>query len=468
VTGFYLALGFAVLTLSLGCTGTQQPNRSDQRASVQDGSTIQVSPYGWGNKPLLTAPAPQRLPTIKPARAIGWDDTQGPIAPPGTRVTRYAQGLSHPRWLYVLPNGDILVAETDSPAPTKAQRSPVAWVKRNIMRFAGSGYPSANRIRRLAAPSDNGVGEENLFIEGLHSPFGMALLKDTLYVANTDAILAFDYPVDGKAAKSGRSIASLPAAGANSHWTKNLLADPANNRLFVAIGSNSNIGEAGPSEEIGRAGIFVLDLATGAFTPFASGLRNPVGMALHPVTRELWTVVNERDQLGNDLVPDYLTKVRQSDDFGWPTHYWGIFHDPRVPKDWHAGLAATLTPTRPVGEPDRQPRRIPNFALGAHTASLGLAFYPADGPIKAFRGHAIISQRGSWNRNPRSGYQVIAVPFNDEGMPAGEPKPVLTGFLNARGQAQGRPVGVAIDQTGAILIADDVGGIVWRVSADPT
>ena len=439
--------------------------------------------YGWGPKPLLKPPAPQIIPLVRPAKAVGWQPGESPTPAEGLAVNAFAQGLDHPRWLYELPNGDILVAETDAPAPSSGRRGLLAWFAKRVMRYSGSGYPSADRITLLRDTNGDGVADLQVpFIENLNSPFGMALVGNTFFVANTDAVLAFPY-VQGQTRISapGERIASLPASAPNSHWTKNLLAHPKEASLFVAIGSNSNIGELGPVAEQGRASIWRLDLKTRTLSPYATGLRNPVGMAWHSPTDTLWTVVNERDQLGNDLVPDYLAQVNEGDDFGWPGHYWGILQDPRVPLGWTRGNQPSTEPTQAVSaqnstydpnlisELDNQraapsgPRRVPDYALGAHTASLGLALY-AHPAMPDLQHHAIITQRGSWNRNPPSGYQVIAVEVTPAGEARGNPKPLLTGFLSEQGDASGRPVGIIVTRNGNMLIADDVGNTIWNLS----
>ena len=378
--------------------------------------------YGWGPRPLLKPPAPQTIPLLKPAKALGWQPGETPTPAKGLAVNAFARGLNHPRWLYELPNGDILVAETDAPAASSGRGGLLAWFAKKVMRYSGSGYPSADRITLLRDTDQDGIADLQVpFIENLYSPFGMALVGSTFYVANTDAVLAFPYELgQTRISAPGERIASLPAHAPNSHWTKNLLAHPNGESLFIAIGSNSNIGELGPEAEQGRAGIWQLDLKTRTLSPYVTGLRNPVGMAWHQPSNTLWTVVNERDQLGNDLVPDYLAQVHEGDDFGWPTHYWSILQDPRVPLDWSKGIEPSTEPTQAVSpqnstddpnlgsELNNQrvaqsgPSQVPDYALGAHTASLGLAFYDHDA-IHSLKGHAIITQRGSWNRNPPSG-----------------------------------------------------------------
>jgi glucose/arabinose dehydrogenase len=442
--------------------------------------------YGWGPRPLLKPPAPQTIPLIKPAKAVGWRPGETPTPAEGLAVNAFAQGLDHPRWLYELPNGDILVAETDAPAASSGRGGLLAWFAKKVMRYSGSGYPSADRITLLRDTDQDGIADLQVpFIQNLYSPFGMALVGSTLYVANTDAVLAFPYRLgQTRISAPGERIASLPANAPNSHWTKNLLAHPDGESLFIAIGSNSNIGELGAQAEQGRAGIWRLDLATRELASFAKGLRNPVGMAWHSPTDTLWTIVNERDQLGNDLVPDYLAQVNEGDDFGWPSYYWGILQDPRVPLGWTKGIQPSTEPTQavsaqnstddpnPSSELDNQravpsgPRRVPDYALGAHTASLGLDFY-SNPSIPRLINHAIITQRGSWNRNPPSGYRVIAVEVTESGEARNVANPLLTGFLSESGKAKGRPVGVIVNQSGALLVADDVGGTLWRISQRP-
>ena len=452
--------------LTTGCAVNSVTSRgpADEVAS----QTVITSEFGWGIKPRLPAPAPQTLPKVKPAKAMGWPQGRSPTPAEGFKVAPFAAGLDHPRWLFVLPNGDVLVAESDAPDKGAAQGGIMGWIAKQVMRYAGSGLPSANRITLLRDVDGDGVADVKVpFIENLNSPFGMALHEDVLLVANTDAVLAFDY-VEGSTRidTPGRQVLALPAQAPNSHWTKNLLLDAESNRLFVAVGSNSNIGELGAEQEVGRAAIWAVDLKTFDAEIYARGLRNPVGMALHPKTGVLWTAVNERDQLGDDLVPDYLAEVAQGDDYGWPTQYWGVLRDPRVPADWSEGPSSgnDLAVMRRPQDGARKPSvRIPAYALGAHTASLGLAFY-ANEAMPAFQSGAIIGQHGSWNREPKSGYQVIFVPFDQSGQPVGAPLPILTGFLEDKGRAMGRPVGVVVDPKGGILVADDVGGVVWRVA----
>jgi glucose/arabinose dehydrogenase len=405
---------------------------------------------GFGPQPMLPAPNTTLIPTVNIAPAKGWSNGATPVAAPGLAVQAYASSLDHPRWLYVLRNGDVLVAETNAPQRKSDSGGIKDWIAKHIMKRAGAGVPSANRITLLRDSDGDGVAETRTeFLSGLNSPFGMALVGNNLYIANTDAVVRFPYR-DGatQITQSGVKIADLPAGDINHHWTKNLIASRDGKRLFVTVGSNSNVGENGLENETSRAAILEIDPATGRTRVFASGLRNPVGLAWQPHSGALWTAVNERDELGSDLVPDYMTSVRDGGFYGWPYSYYGQHVDQRVQQQ----------------RPDLVARAIaPDYALGAHTASLGLAFYDKSLFPRRYAGGAFIGQHGSWNRKPRSGYKVIFVPFTD-GHPSGAPVDVLTGFVNEDGDALGRPVGVAVDRTGALLVDDDVGNIVWRVT----
>ncbi|MGH6899117.1 MAG: PQQ-dependent sugar dehydrogenase [Geminicoccaceae bacterium] len=407
---------------------------------------------GIGPNPELPPPNETLLPTVNVAEATGWAGGATPTPAAGLAVAAFADGLDHPRWLYVLPNGDVLVAETNAPPRPEGGGGIKGWVMGLLMARAGAGGKSADRITLLRdADGDGVVDSRSVFLEGLHSPFGMALVGNDLYVANTDTLVRFPYR-DGQTRieAAGETVVELPAGPINQHWTKNVLASPDGARLYVTVGSNSNVAEHGIAAEEGRAAIWEVDPATGEHRIFASGLRNPVGLAWQPETGALWTAVNERDGLGSDLVPDYMTAVEDGGFYGWPYSYFGDHVDARV------------EPQRP----DLVARAIvPDYALGAHTASLGLAFAEgAAGLPPEFRAGAFVGQHGSWNRRPRSGYKVIFVPF-EGGQPAGDPVDVLSGFVNADDEAQGRPVGVALDQAGALLVADDVGNRIWRVTA---
>ena len=401
-----------------------------------------------GPDPTIPAPRWALVPDVNLARAVGWPKGGAPEPAPGLAVKALAQGLDHPRWLHVLPNGDILVAETNAP---KGEGSGLGGFKGMLMAmamtYAGAGVQSPNRIVLLRDADGDGVAETRaVFREGLNSPFGMALIGDKLYVANTDALLRFDYN-EGAITTQATKIADLPADPINYHWTKSLAASPDGQRLFVGVGSNSNAGENGLALEAGRAQILEIDPSTGETVSFATGLRNPVGLAVAP-GGALWAVVNERDELGSDLVPDYLTEVRAGAFYGWPFSYWGQHVDTRVEPQNPDLVAKALRP---------------DYSLGNHVAPIGLAFAGSAAWPEPFRNGAFVGEHGSWNRIPFSGYKVVFVPFSG-GKPSGQPIDVLTGFLNRIGEAQGRPAGVAVDRAGALLVADDVGNAVWRVT----
>jgi glucose/arabinose dehydrogenase len=388
------------------------------------------------------------IPLVKVARAHGWPAGATPTAAPGTRVAAFATGLHHPRWLYVLPNGDVLVAETNAPPKPDDGKGLKGFFMGIFMKEAGAAVPSANRITLLRDTDGDGVADvRSVFLEGQNSPFGMALAGGQLYVANSDAVVRFPYSAgEMRIAAPGTPVVALPAGRINHHWTKNVVASADGSKLYVSVGSNSNVGENGMRAEEGRAAIWQVDAATGAHRVFASGLRNPVGMAWEPETGALWTSVNERDEIGSDLVPDYMTSVRDGGFYGWPYSYYGAHVDTRVKPQRPDLVAAAI---------------VPDYALGPHTASLGLA-WSANAALPFGRG-MFVGQHGSWNRSPLSGYRVIFVPFT-AGKPSGPPVDVLTGFVRS-GDALGRPVGVAVDSKGALLVADDVGNTVWRVTA---
>jgi glucose/arabinose dehydrogenase len=413
-------------------------------------ATLPVS-AGTGPDPMLPAPSHALLPTIDVAPAVGWPQGTAPEAAPGLVVKRFAQGLDHPRWLYVLPNGDVLVAETNAPPKPDDGGGVRGFFMRLFMKKAGAGTPSANRITLLRDnDGDGGGGTRTVFLENLHSPFGMALIGSDLYVADTDALLRFPYRTgETRIDDAPVVITDLPAGTINHHWTKNVIASPDGRKLYVTVGSNSNVGENGIDAEAGRAAIWEVDVATHAHRIYASGLRNPNGLAWEPQTGALWTAVNERDELGSDLVPDYMTAVRDGAFYGWPYSYYGQHVDTRVDPQRPDLVAKALAP---------------DYALGPHTASLGLASTAGAALPPPFANGMFVGQHGSWNRTPKSGYKVIFVPFAN-GRPSGSPIDVLTGFLDADGNARGRPVGVAIDRKGALLVADDVGNCIWRVTA---
>jgi glucose/arabinose dehydrogenase len=406
---------------------------------------------GTGPRPELPPPTKTLLPTVKVADAIGWPAGAAPAAAPGLQVAPFAQGLDHPRSLYVLPNGDVLVAETNAPPKPDDGKGIKGFFFKMFQKKAGAAVPSANRITLLRDADGDGVAETKVpFLTGLNAPFGMALAGNTLYVADSDGLLGFPYTAGAtRVATPGRVVTPLPGGRINHHWTKSLAASPDGRRLYVGVGSNSNVAENGMAAEEGRAAVWEIDPATGASNVFATGLRNPVGIGFEPTAGALWVAVNERDELGSDLVPDYITSVRRGGFYGWPYSYYGGHVDDRV------------KPPRP----DLVARAIvPDYALGPHTGSLGLAFANGGALGPAFAQGAFVGQHGSWNRNPRSGYKVIFVPFAG-GHPAGMPRDVLTGFLDEQGKARGRPVGLAIDRHGALLVADDVGNTIWRVTA---
>ena len=405
---------------------------------------------GIGPNPKLPPPKHSLLPTVNAADAVGWPKDGKPVAAKGLAVNGFASGLDHPRWLYVLPNGDVLVAETNAPPKSEDSKGIRGFVMGKVLKKAGAGVQSANRITLLRDADGDGIAEtKTVFLKDLNSPFGMALIGENFYVADTDAILRFPYK-EGEThiTTRGTKVADLPAGPLNHHWTKNIIASRDGKYLYATVGSNSNVAENGMDKETDRAAILCIDLASGKTSLFASGLRNPNGMAWQPQSGALWTVVNERDELGSDLVPDYLTSVKEGGFYGWPYSYYGQHVDKRV-KEQRPDLVAKAI--------------VPDYALGPHTASLGLAFYDGNLFPWQFSGGAFIGQHGSWNRKPRSGYKVIFVSFAN-GKPSGMPIDILTGFINGEGKANGRPVGVVIDKQGALLVADDVGNTLWRVT----
>ncbi|MBA2928434.1 sorbosone dehydrogenase family protein [Pseudomonas sp. CCUG 57209] len=419
-------------------------------AACGESSTLKVSD-GTGPSPRLPEPNKTLIPTVNIAPAIGWPEGAKPTAAPGTQVAAFAEGLDHPRWLYVLPNGDVLVAETNAPPKPDDAKGIRGWVMEKVMGRAGAGVPSPNRITLLRDADHDGVAEtRTVFLENLNSPFGMTLVGNDLYVADSDKLLRFPYQPGETAIKAqGSKVVDLPGGPLNHHWTKNVVASKDGSKLYVSVGSNSNVGENGLEAEQGRAAIWEVDRASGQHRIFASGLRNPNGMAWEPQSGKLWTAVNERDEIGSDMVPDYITSVKDGGFYGWPFSYYGQHVDVRV------------TPQNP----DLVAKAIaPDYAVGPHTASLGLTFAEGSKLPAPFSNGAFIGQHGSWNRKPHSGYKVIFVPF-EAGQPKGQPMDVLTGFLDKDEKAMGRPVGVVIDQQGDLLVADDVGNKVWRVSA---
>ena len=423
-------------------------------AAVATLASAQTYPPGVGPNPQLPAPQKSRLvPTVNIATAQGWPQGAMPRAPAGFKVTAFATGLDHPRWVHVLPNGDVLVAESNSPDPEPGAKNVHAEGVRGkameaVMTRAGAATKSANRVTLLRDADGDGVAEtRHVFMANLVSPFGMALVGSELFIANANGIVKVPYQAGQNAASAAPvKVTDLPA-GANHHWTKNIIASPDGSKLYATVGSNSNIGDNGMQSEEGRAAIWEVDRATGNKRLFATGLRNPNGLAWEPRTRVLWTVVNERDELGNDLVPDYLTSVKDGAFYGWPWSYWGKNVDARVKPANPAMVAKAIAP---------------DYGLGSHVAPLGLAFSDARMPPNYASG-AFIGQHGSWNRKQLAGYNVVFVPFAN-GKPSGPPVEFLGGFLSKGGTAYGRPVGVALDAKGALLVADDVGNTVWRVA----
>lgn len=438
-----------VLATLLAACSSGGPPPGDSTQAAQPARHDAGHASGTGPNPILPPPQKSLIPTIDIAPAVGWAQDAQPMPASGFAVGAFARGLDHPRQMLVLPNGDVLVAESNA-QPKKASGGIKAAAMRAMKKRAGAGVPSADRIALLRDGDGDGVAEmRSVFLDGLTSPYGMALVDDTLYIANTDALVKVPY-VRGQTAIDAPpvKVADLPAGPINHHWTKALAASRDGRTLYVGVGSNSNIGENGMDAEKNRAAVLAIDAATGAVRVFASGLRNPTALALHPRDGTLWAVVNERDELGDDLVPDYLTSVREGAFYGWPYSYFGQHVDTRVEPQDPALVARAI-------EPD--------YALGSHVAPLGLAFCTGTLLPARYRDGAFIGLHGSWNRKPKSGYKVVFVPFAD-GRPSGPMEDVLGGFVNESGEAQGRPVGVAVDARGAVLVADDVGNVVWRVT----
>ena len=432
-----LTLAFAIAIAFAGCNGCGKSAHLPVQAGV-------------GPDPQLPEPHRELIPTVQVAEVDRWPAGTKPTAAAGLEVAAFADGLDHPRWLHVLPNGDVLVAETNGPKRPENEKGIKAQFMKHYYKKAGAAVPSANRITLLRDADGDGRAEiRQVFVSNLESPFGMALVGDDFYVANTNAILRFHYTsgatsLDGK----GEKLADLPGGELNHHWTKTIIASRDGSKLYATVGSNSNVADHGIEAEDGRACILEIDRASGRSRIFATGLRNPNGMDFEPTTGALWTAVNERDEIGGDLVPDYITSVRDGAFYGWPYSYYGQHVDDRV------------QPQRP----DLVAKAIaPDFAVGAHTASLGFTFYTASLLPSHYRGGAFVGQHGSWNRKPPSGYKVIYVPFAN-GKPTGTIEDVLTGFLDEKEHARGRPVGVAVAKDGALLVADDVGNAIWRVT----
>ena len=435
VTLFHRWLVLIVLSVSLaGCGAAAQLTVAD----------------GTGPTPKLPPPRESLIPTVHVVKAKGWTGAEKPVAAAPLTVVAFARDLDHPRWLYVLPNGDVLVAETNAPPRSSGYKGIKGWFFKRFQKKAGGAVPSANRITLLRDADGDGVAEtRSVMLAGLNSPFGMSLVGNTLYVANADALVQVPYS-EGETVITARptKVVDLPGKTLNHHWTKSLIASPDGSRLYVGVGSNSNIAEHGIDKEAGRAAIWEINPRTGERRIFASGLGNPVGLAWDDTGR-LWTVVNERDELGSDLVPDYMTSVQEGGFYGWPYSYFGAHVDKRV-KPPRPDLVAKAI--------------VPDYALGPHTASLGLAHSLGSRLPPPFVNGMFVGQHGSWNRKPRSGYKVIFVPFA-AGKPSAPPLDILTGFVKENGDAMGRPVGVAVDKRGALLVADDVGNVIWRVTS---
>jgi glucose/arabinose dehydrogenase len=401
-----------------------------------------------GDNPVLPEVQQYLMPPMRVAKVIGWGKDETPAVPQGLQIQALATGFQHPRSLYVFPNGDVLVVESNGPkAPIYRPKDIITgWVQS----FAGAKAKDANRITLVRTKGDGTPELRTVFLDHLNSPFGVALVGNDLYVANTDAIVRYPYQ-DGQTSITapGAKLTDLPGGPIDHHWTKALLASPDGSKLYVGVGSNSNIGENGIGAEYERAAIWEVDRASGAHRIFASGVRNPTGLQWEPETGKLWAIANERDEIGPDLVPDYLTSVQDGGFYGWPYSYFGQHLDPRI------------VPQRP----DLVAKAIvPDYALSSHVAPLGVAMYTGTGLPENFRGGAFVGEHGSWNRTPLNGYKVVFVPFSG-GRPSGPAQDVVTGFLDANNHAHGRPVGLAVDRTGGLLIADDVGDTVWRVSS---
>ncbi|HEY4303684.1 MAG TPA: sorbosone dehydrogenase family protein [Gemmatimonadaceae bacterium] len=411
-------------------------------------ATLPVS-AGMGPTPTIPSPEKSTIPVVSVRQATGWPNGAKPGTASGLAINAFASGLDHPRWLYVLPNGDVLVAESNGPNLKEDQPGGIrGWFMKRYFKKAGASVPSANRITLLRDADGDGIAEtKTVLLSGLYSPFGMTLVGNDLYVANTDALWRFPYHTgDTQITAPGTKVTTLPGPPFDHHWTKSLIANADGSRLYVGVGSNSNAAENGLEVEKDRASIWEIDPATGSHRVFASGLRNPVGLAWEQKTGALWVSVNERDELGSDLVPDYMTAVKEGAFYGFPFSYYGQHVDTRV-KPQRPDLVATAI--------------APDYALGPHTGSLGLAAATGSKLGAPFTDGMFVGQHGSWNRKPLSGYKVIFVPFAN-GMPAGPAIDVVNGFV-AGDDARGRPVGLAIDRKGSLLVADDVGNTVWRV-----
>jgi glucose/arabinose dehydrogenase len=416
------------------------------------GSTVPSSPANQlGPNPALPDPSITLLPGMHLAKVSGWKQGEAPSVPQGFRVQMMANGLSSPRNVYPLPNGDILVVQSLklTKEPVERPKNPMFDLIFGLAHKSSMGG-ATNQITLLRDANGDGKPElQSVLVDHLNSPFGVVVVGNSLYVADTDAILRFPFtPGQTRITAPPQKVIDLPAGLINHHWTKSLTASPDGSKLYVGVGSNSNTGERGMEAETNRAAIWEVDPKTGAFRLFASGLRNPNGLNFYPGSQVLWTVVNERDELGSNLVPDYMTSVEDGGFYGWPYSYWGQHVDPRV---------------RPQ-QPDLVKKAImPDYSLSSHVAPLGLTFYSGASFPAQFSGGAFVGEHGSWNRPDFNGYRVVFIPFRN-GRPAGKPVDFMWDFVGKDGKVRGRPVGVAIDRTGALIVADDVGNTVWRVS----
>lgn len=446
----------AALVLALAACGSDGPPPSDSTQPHAEAAAAarpaEPAGYAPGTGPNPSLPAPQKslIPTVDIAPAVGWPEGAKPTPADGFAVSAFARDFAHPRTLYTLPNGDILVAETNAPPKPEDGKGIKGVAMKAVMKEAGAGVNSANRITLLRDTNGDGIGDErHVFLDKLMSPFGMALVGDTFYVANADALVKVPYHTgETTITATPVKVADLPGGPINHHWTKSLIASRDGKTLYVGVGSNSNVGENGMAVEANRAAVLAVDAATGATRVFASGIRNPTALAWNPQSNALWTVANERDELGNDLVPDYMTSVKQGAFYGWPYSYYGQHVDERIQPQQPELVASAIAP---------------DYALGSHVAALGLVFDTGDALPAQFDNGAFVSLHGSWNRKPQSGYKVVFVPFT-AGKPSGPMRDVLGGFVNDKGDAQGRPVGLTLDKTGAVLVADDVGNTVWRLT----
>ncbi|WP_222247890.1 PQQ-dependent sugar dehydrogenase [Rhizobium leguminosarum] len=406
-----------------------------------------------GANPKLPAQSQYLLPPMHIASVVGWKENEMPVVPKGLQIKAFATGLKHPRAVYLLPNGDILVIESVAP-PEAAIKRPkdliMGWIEAMATSGGKASTEGSNRITLLRDADGDGVAEvKETFLDHLNSPFGVALVDNDLYVAATDAIIRYPYqPGETKISAPGTVLTELPGGPIDHHWTKSLVASEDGRLLYVGVGSNSNITENGLEAEKDRASIWEVDRQTGRHRIFADGLRNPNGLSWEPQTHALWTVVNERDELGPNLVPDYMTSVKDGGFYGWPYSYFGQNLDPRVEPQRPDLVAKAI---------------VPDYALSSHVAPLGMVFYTAQNLPAQYQGGAFIGEHGSWNRYQFNGYKVVYVPFKD-GRPSGKPEDVVTGFLRGEDETHGRPVGLAVDKAGALLIADDVGDTIWRIT----